>query len=594
GHSVTFILEMPSSVEWRWVGESGVCQLDVSSEHDDPYPPVGINYIPCGEWVVADVELVDSTSPGSGWFCTGWIGTGSVPPVGDTNFTVFQLNEHSTLDWEWEARHRLVLTYEGETGGEIPTQTGAGWYVEGDTVTIYTEPELFDGSIYYGFVEWECRGGAIWIEEPFFYNTRVEVSEPCTLVAHYSTAVACTLVKSPAQDWGGFIVDGIEYPNTDTVAFWWGRGSHHFIEATTPDYGPDSLEAYGFSHWSDGGDTAHWVEASASFILYAYYTHQFKVSIRKEPPRSFGYLWIDDVFIFDDEYSGWWEEGTVHPIAVSTPDLGMTVRYYLANWSDGDTNYMRDLGPIDSTIDLIAYYDGEVKITVTKDPLQSFGSITINDSTYDSVATKYRWLPMDDSITVSVSRVDVDESVDTAYIFDYWNDDPTDSIRPKQLGMLSEGTEVIAHYYKIYFLLEFTTSPATWDLDTLDREYTRTMYPFEVISVTNTGTIPIDYGLKTVEDFTSWTAGYSIAHNTYVLRAEFDQNSLPPASFSPALDYVKTSSEWSTSTIFGPMGYNVPSGESQNLWLQFITPTGTYDYTRQTIILQVLARPTLY
>ena len=594
GASVTFTLNLPSSVEWRWLGESGVCILDVSSAHDNPYPPVGTNYIPCGEWVVANVDLVDSTSPGSGWFCTNWSGSGSVPPTGDTNFTVFQLNEYSILNWIWQARHLIVLTYAGETGGEIPTQTGGGWYIEDDTVTIYTDPVLFDGSIHYGFTGWEMRGGSIWLEYPEFYQTDIEVSVPCTLVAHYSVAVACTLAKSPTENWGGFVVDGILYPWTSQIEFWWGRGSNHLIEATTPDFSGDSTEAYGFDHWSDDGDTTHWVEASASFVLYAYYNHQFQITIRKEPPRSFGYIRADEGFIFDYQYTTWWDEGSVNPVVVSNPDLGMTERYYLNHWSDGDTSYIRDFGPIDSPLDLIAYYDSEVKISVDKDPLESFGSITLNDSTYDSVSSVAEWLPMTDSITVDVSRVDVDEITDTAYIFSHWDDEPADSIHPKELGILSTGTNLTAHYDKLQYRLEFTANPAVWDLDTLDRIYTRTMYPYEVIRLTNTGTIPIDFGLQTIEDFTSWTAGYGSAYNRYVLRAEFDQNIMPPESFVPSLDYVKNTLFWSTSIIFGPMGYNVSASEWLNIWLQFITPTSTFDYTRQTIILQVWARPTLY
>ncbi|HDG68726.1 MAG TPA: hypothetical protein ENG11_06230 [candidate division Zixibacteria bacterium] len=401
-------------------------------------------------------------------------------------------------------------------------------------------------------------------------------------------------MKSPAQQWGGFIVDGIEYPSTDTVAFWWGRNSNHLIEATTPDINGDSTEAYAFSHWSDGGENPHWVEASASFVLCAYYTHQYRVDITKDPPRDFGYLWVDSTFIFDDEYHDWWDEGSVHSIAVSTPDLSTRVRYYLSHWSDGDTAYMRDVGPVDSVVNLVAYYDARVRVAVTKDPAESYGYIEINDSTYEGVASATQWIDMGDSATVSVSAVDIHEGTDSAYTFSHWNDDTTDTLRPKELGALTDGVDLVAHYDAGIYNLEFSVSPTVWDLDTLDREYTRTMYPYEVITLTNTGTIPIDYGLQTVEDLTSWTAGYSAGYNTYVLRAEFDQNSLPPVSFQPAYDYVKTTIQWSDSRFFGPMGYYVAPGEWLHLWLQFITPTGTFDYSRQTIILRVWARPTIY
>ncbi len=594
GPSVTFVLLMPSSVEWRWVGESGVCRLDVISEHGHPNPPAGTNYIPCGEVVVATVEQVDTAAPGEGWWCTGWTGFGSVPPSGDTNFCVFTLEELSRIFWNWEERYRLVLTYGGETGGEVPYQSGDGWYPVCDTVEIYTDPELFDGTTHYGFMGWESSA-PVWIENPEFYHTRVEVSAPCTLVALYGVAVSCTLAKSPPQKWGGFVVDGVSYPDTDMVVFWWGRGSHHLVEATTPDVSPDSLEAYGFDHWSDGGDTAHWVEASASFVLYAFYNHQYRARLVKEPPQVWGYIRVDAETFGGHSYVGYWDEGSVHSVMVSTPDWGDGVRYDFVSWSDGDSNYVRDFGPVSAPLDLVAYYAGRARITVQKSPSESYGDITINGYTFDGVSSAEAWVPMGEESWVSVSRIDISTLEDTAYIFSHWDDDPADTLRPKELGAIDTAIDVVAKYSPTVYVLSFSLSPTNiWDIDTLEPSYTRTMYPFEVISAANTGTVPIDYGLQTVEDFTSWTAGYINGYNQFVLRAEFTQSSLPPVSFSPAQDYVKSSLAWSSDVRFGPGGYNVPPGESYNIWLQFIAPTNSHDYTRQTIILRVWARPTLY
>jgi len=594
GSTVTFTLTMPSSLEWRWLHEDFVCELMVISAHGHPNPPAGLSFIPCGQSVVATVEQVDTTMPGSGWYCAGWSGIGSVPPSGDTNFVVFTLNETSFLTWLWDARHELVLTYAGDTGGEIPIQTGGGWYAEDETVTIYTEPELFDGSEHYGFMGWECRGGSIWIEHPEFFETIVEVSQPCTLVANYGDAVACTLAKSPFEIWGGFIVDGIEYLNISVLTFWWGRGSSHLIEATDPDVSPDSSSAYGFSHWSDAGDREHWVEASASFILYAYYDELFKAHFIKEPPEDFGTVRVDGDVVFGHEWTGWFEGGSIHTVFMSTPDVGPGIRYDFDYWSDFDSSWVRDFGPITEPLELTAFYNGEVEIAVTKDPLEAFGSITINDSIHDSVASISEWVEIGTIVDVAVSRIDVNEAVDTAYIFTHWDDDLSDSLLAKALGAVTEGVNLTAHYVDTLFVLEFFMFPDEWDLDTLNRSETRTMETAEVIQLLNTGTIPIDFGLETVEFFTSWSAGVWQYTNIYVLRAEFDQNPTPPYPFNPSYDYVKNSIEWSTEDIFGPMGFNNPPGIPLNLWLQFNAPTSTYDYTRQTIILQVVARPTIY
>ncbi|MCD6417165.1 exo-alpha-sialidase [bacterium] len=594
GTGVTFTLLMPSSIEWRWMGESGICQFDVISSYDTPVPPNGANYIPCGEFVVATVDQVDSTSPGEGWWCTGWTGYGSVPSSGDTNFCVFTLTEHSRIIWNWEARYNLVLNYDGETGGEVPVQTGEGWYVAGETVAVYTDPELFDGSTHYGFMGWVATP-SVWIEHPEFFSTRVVVSSPCTLTAMYGVAVSCTLAKSPAENWGGFVVDGISYPETSTVAFWWGRGSHHLVEATTPDISPDSTEAYGFDHWSDAGDTSHWVEASASFVIYAYYLHQYRAKLEKNPAEDLGSIVVDGTTYPGHSYLGYWSDGSYHSISVSTPDTGAGLRYSFVVWSDGDSNAVRDIGPVVAQVDLTAIYIGQAKISVIKNPFENFGTISINDTTFIDAASAQYWVDIGDSGVVDVSRIDIDEITDTAYVFSHWDSDPADSTRPKLLGEITGETNVVANYDKTEYRLSFTLTPTNvWDIDTLSSSETRTMYPFEVIKITNDGTIPVDFGLQTIEDFTSWNAGYLVGYNRYVLRSEFTQNSIPPVTFSYANDYVKSSLTWSTDVIFGPGGYYVTPGDWYNIWLQFIAPTDSYDYTLQRIILRVWARPTIY
>ena len=285
----------------------------------------------------------------------------------------------------------------------------------------------------------------------------------------------------------------------------------------------------------------------------------------------------------------------MHSVEVSTPDTAAGIRYEFDEWSDLYGDPIRDIGPISTTVDLTAYYIGQARINVTKNPLQDFGSISINDSMFANTGVASLWVPLGTETEIWVSRIDVDEAVDTAYIFDYWNSDPSDSIRPKPLGAVTDEVNAIANYNKMQYNLSFSLTPVnTWDLDTLPICETRVMYPFEVIIATNTGNIPVDYGLQTVEDFTSWLAGFLRGYNQFVLRAEFTQNALPPTTFSYSNDYVKSSLWWSTDVYFGPGGYNVPPTEWFNLWLEFLTPTGSHDYSRQTIILRVWARPTIY
>ncbi len=595
GASVRFTLLMPSSLTWRWFGPSGLCQLTVNSDHGFPTPPIGTSYIPCGEFILASVALVDSTSPGTGWYCDGWTGTNSVPPVGDTNFVAFTLSATSSITWNWTRRNLLVLTYTGETGGEIPTQTGAGWHAAIETVSVSSQPVLFDGSTHYGFAGWSCRGGSIWIENPDFAATRVIVSVPCTLVANYSVAVACTLVKNPAQDFGGFVIDGITYPHTDTLAFWWGRSSHHLIAATSPDMATDSSISYVFNNWSDGGAREHTIEASASFRLVANYLRSYRAIITKNPAQTLGSITVDGVlYPTSSSWRGYFAEGSVHTISVTSPDTGSGNRYSFTSWSDGITSLTHDLGPISSAVNLNANYNREVRVAVTKNPTQSFGDIKIGGSTFARVSAANKYVTAGTNVTVEVTAIDVDTVRDSAYVFLHWNASLLDTTPSKTISSIAAPQNLTAVYNDTNYVLSFYLAPTVWNLDTMNSSTTRTMTAMEKITAINTGTVPLDFGLRTDEELTSWSAAISPYSNQYVLRAIFNTLETMPTHFNVFNDYVKNTIFWSSTTVFGPDGYNMAPATYLNLWLQFVAPSSSFDYTRQTIILKVVARPSIY
>ncbi len=93
--------------------------LTVSSQYDNP--------MPTSAWFDAGTEITESvTSPssntaGTRHVCTGWTGTGSVPPSGSNSSTTFTLNRASNITWNWKTQYNLtVLT---EPTGLLITRT---------------------------------------------------------------------------------------------------------------------------------------------------------------------------------------------------------------------------------------------------------------------------------------------------------------------------------------------------------------------------------------------------------------------------------------------------------------------------------------
>lgn len=68
--------------------------LTVNSNYDSPSPTNG--------WFDNNTSITAFvTSPSSGYYCTGWIGTGSVPASGNIAVTTFTITSPSTLAWTW-------------------------------------------------------------------------------------------------------------------------------------------------------------------------------------------------------------------------------------------------------------------------------------------------------------------------------------------------------------------------------------------------------------------------------------------------------------------------------------------------------------
>ena len=122
--------------------------LTVTSAHGSPTPTSG--WFDSGASITASVNSPVPGPAGTRYVCTGWSGTGSVPPSGSGTTVTFQINAPSTLIWNWNTQYYLTVLTDPSGLVTIP---GEGWYDATATVTL-TAPPVTN----YDFVNWDVDG----------------------------------------------------------------------------------------------------------------------------------------------------------------------------------------------------------------------------------------------------------------------------------------------------------------------------------------------------------------------------------------------------------------------------------------------------
>ena len=194
-----------------------------------------------------------------------------------------------------------------------------------------------------------------------------------------------------------------------------------------------------------------------------------------------------------------------------------------------------------------------------------------------------------DTFHISTSTYDV--GPDTIFTMRGWADGTLEDTRTVQV----EGAPIflVVNYYPTPYELRLNLSVNQWNIGEVELGSITTMGWLQVITVSNTGNYAVQLGLQITREGSEWHAGYYNEHNTFVLRARFEEED--PGTFNGTRDFVKSSRiTWATPTIFGPGGYNIPVcaiGDcEQYLWLQFLAPTSSTVFTRQVLGLTITAR----
>lgn len=140
--------------------------------------------------------------------------------------------------------------------------------------------------------------------------------------------------------------------------------------------------------------------------------------------------------------------------------------------------------------------------------------------------------------------------------------------------------------------LSLNLSSNTWALGTVVAGSTTQMTEANDITASNDGNVDEDFTLKLTNP-ASWTAAAAPGADIYVLSGLFcDSADAPGSGDFGADDILTTSTQTATAAVFGYAGgtddgASVSAGSSVDLWLEFIAPTSSSDFSEQTITVTV-------
>jgi subtilisin family serine protease len=157
-----------------------------------PQPPYGVHVLADGYMVTATVEQATQPVNSQRYRCTGWTGTGNVPPAGTANTAVFTLVTDSILRWQWS--HQFGLSHTSMPAGIIRTTNWWNDNAAGQTITA-PDPVTVAGSNYQ-FASW-------YVDHARWPDTTAQSPNPASGFLMY-TARTCHALYLPAgQDLDG-------------------------------------------------------------------------------------------------------------------------------------------------------------------------------------------------------------------------------------------------------------------------------------------------------------------------------------------------------------------------------------------------------
>lgn len=294
--------------------------LSVNSAYDTPTPTSG--WLDSGTSISASVTSPWPNAPETRYVCTGWTGTGSVPPSGTETSVEFTITEPSSLTWNWKTQYSVSFTQTGSAvppavtykidSGEIVTDMVpfTVWVDSGSELSYIFQETLSGGAgIRYALVDFN----------PISPQT---VNAPLTVVANYMVQYYLDVI-SPYGDAEGM--------------GWYGGGAtayatiNHKLEEVA-----ENVRAV-FTGWTgDASGTelvSNPITMNAPKTAIANWKTQFYLALTSNP---------EGVALPSGE--GWYDEDTY--AYISTPqyiELGAdSTRYRFESWTTEDMSELLD------------------------------------------------------------------------------------------------------------------------------------------------------------------------------------------------------------------------------------------------------------
>ena len=585
GYDTTFTatIGMASRVTWQWSEMGDVVTLTVTSDFGNPEPHRGVTYHPIGRHITAVVEDTIHAGEGIMRLCSGWRGTGSVPTGGDGNVVEFTITANSTLEWRWVNNYFIGLSYI-DCGTGVPYQEGQGWYIQGETADISTDSLVVADDVYYIFDHWDAI-----LSLPDTHLASFDVDSTYHIKAVYTPGARATIRKEPPHTEGYIEVDGHRFYDVEELSLWWVIGSHHNVSVSTPD--TTATVRHTFNRWMDGPPTpARSVgPVLGDTTITAFYNRQFLVRIEKSPAENvYGNIGFTTPPPVGFEAERWVNDGDSLVFAASDTDWTPTDtdRYIFQSWSDGGPRIhgKRIFAPET----LLAIYQAQRKWVLRKDPLQSYGWVTMGDSTCYGCNGMIRWMIDGYPFWAEVSPMDITTDSDSVYYFREWSDGGAIG---HTVGPIDSWGLIVAHYDPVDVNLAVCVDTNSINLGIMNLGQIVTTDASQVIRVENCGDIAATWGLYISYPGIAWSPGIGPAFDKFVLRGIFNEEiTTEPTTFDPIHDYIRSSLIWSSPHYFGPDGWNIPVDDVRSLWLQFHAPTGSSIFSTHRLVLTIMAK----
>jgi hypothetical protein len=233
--------------------------LTVSSPYGSPSPTSG--WFDSGTPITASVTSPWAGPTGTRYVCTGWNGTGSVPPTGTTTSVSFTINQPSSITWNWKTQYLLTVVTDPAGLSPQPSRNPAGeagpansWWYDASTSVTLTAQSVTG----YNFNYWDVNGTS---QGNGVNPITVVMNAPHTATAHYTPQAITYTLKIEATTGGT--------TNPTPGIYTYAAGTQVQVTAS-PSTG------YIFDHWELNGTnvgtaTTYTVTMNANYALKAFF-----------------------------------------------------------------------------------------------------------------------------------------------------------------------------------------------------------------------------------------------------------------------------------------------------------------------------------